>query len=61
MEKLWYYGKKLYYNGENYWTSIYKSKNIVDYQNLRNLIWFTMEKYMVKYKKYFKISDKFIA
>ena len=35
-KKLWYYGKKLWYYIENYGTSMYEGKNMVDYQKLRN-------------------------
>ena len=31
-EKLWFYGKKLWYYTENYGTSIYEEKNMVDNQ-----------------------------
>ena len=36
MEKTMVLWTKLWYYTENYWTSIYEEKNMVDYQILRN-------------------------
>ena len=71
--KLWYYGKnygamdktmvlwiKLCYCSENYETSIYEGKNMVDYQKLRNFD-LKRKKTMEIYQKYFKFYNKFLA
>ena len=47
--KLWYYRKKLWYYTENYGTSIYERKNMVNYQKTKKLL-FIMENTMVIYQ-----------
>lgn len=51
--------RKLWFYTENFWTSIYERKNVVDYQNKDTLIYYGEKN--GNFPKQFQILNKFIA